>query len=129
MSRGAVCYFLLAFCLILLTACRPGRQAQWGDQALLSGAAVLDCSAECAARGQCGSTVERGTVVLLSVNEPATHNHNLAITSGTAVSIFDTRPTRLLEQVTGTEIHLTYYYVNVPDRAPGWVAGWCIRTP
>jgi hypothetical protein len=128
-KRGAITYFLLIFGLIfLVTACRRNTAQQWGDQALLSGSTVLDCSEECAARGQCGNSAERGRVVLLSRWGPATHNHDLAITAGTAVTVLSTEAT-FLEQAMGGELLLTYYLVEVPERGPGWVAGWCLRAP
>jgi hypothetical protein len=128
-SRGVIRFFLLAFCLILLAAACRRAAPQWGDQALLSGNAVLDCSAECAARGQCGTSAERGQVVLLTLWGPDTHNHDLAIATGTAVTVLNSQATVLVQQATAEEFLMTYYQVNVPGRAPGWVAGWCLRTP
>lgn len=120
---------LLAF-MVLLAACRGQTgPAQRGDQAVLTGTALLECSQECADRGMCGVSPERGEVILLSSWGPATRDFDLAVTSQTPVTIITYLEEVVVEVVTNLEFPLNYYLVDIPDRVPGWVAGWCLRTP
>jgi hypothetical protein len=116
--------------LLLLAACR-GREGpvQWGHETVIAGNAVLECSSECAARGMCGVSPERGNVILLSSQGPATRNFNMAITSQTQVVVITYLQEPVIEVATNVEFPLNYYMVDVPERGPGWVAGWCLRTP
>jgi hypothetical protein len=116
--------------LLLLAACR-GREGpiRWGNEMVLTGNAVLECSAECGARGTCGISPERGEVVLLSSWGPATRDFDLAVTSQTPVTIITHLEEFVVEVMTNVEFPLNYYLVEVPGRGPGWVAGWCLRTP
>jgi hypothetical protein len=116
--------------VLLLAACR-GREGpvQWGHETVIAGNAVLECSPECAARGMCGISAERGEVILLSSQGPATRNFNMAIASQSQVIVITFLEEPVVELATNAEFLLNYYMVDVPERGPGWVAGWCLRTP
>lgn len=93
---------------------------------------TLTCSQECADRGQCGETVDRGRVVLLSAGEPGVSppDFDLAVADGAAVSVLETRPVNVQEIGSGFEFSVDFYRVLVQDRnVEGWVAGWCILNP
>lgn len=93
---------------------------------------TLTCSQECADRGQCGESADRGRVVLLSTGEPGVSpaDFDLAVADGAAVSVLETRQVDLQETASGVDFALDFYRVLVQDRnIEGWVAGWCILNP
>lgn len=93
---------------------------------------TLTCSQECADRGQCGESTDRGRVVLLSAAEPAVSpaEFDLAVADGAAVSVLETRSVNIRESASGFEFPVNFYRVLVQDRnVEGWVAGWCILNP
>lgn len=93
---------------------------------------TVTCSQECADRGQCGESTDRGPVVLLSAAEPAVSpvEFDLAVAEGAAVSVLETRSVNVRENASGFEFPVNFYRVLVQDRnVEGWVAGWCILNP
>lgn len=93
---------------------------------------TLTCSQECADRGQCGDSTDRGRVVLLSAGQPAVSplDLNLAIADGSSVTVLEMRSLNVLENASGFEFPVNFYRVLVHDRnVEGWVAGWCILNP
>ena len=95
-------------------------------------AATLTCSQECADRGQCGQSPDRGRVVLLGAAAPAVSplDFNLAIADGAAVSVLETRPVQVVENTSGFAFSVDFYRVLVLDRnVEGWVTAWCILNP
>jgi hypothetical protein len=128
--RTFLFFLLLIVLLSTAAACRGGDDGndngrQYGDQAELSGQVFLVCSDNCANRAQCGTSPEKGRVVLLSTQGPAGTNHNLSIAENTAVSVvqFRTEPAFSVAQESLT---IPYYEVAVPERGNAWVAGWCV---
>lgn len=121
---------LLALLLILLgvVACGGGNddQAQDGSQPVTDRPALV-CSQTCRDQGQCGSSTDRGTVVLLRRNEPAVDGHDLAVTENTTVELLDVQPRTVVQTVDGSEFQLNFFKVRIPDRnnVEGWVASWC----
>lgn len=121
----------LLLTLLLLSACLGGgknNQAP-GDAALLeNGAATLTCSQACADQAQCGESSDRGQVVLLNADGPATRNHSLAVPVNTGVNIQLAQPWPARRVATGEDIQVTFYLVDIPERTTmAWVAGWCIQ--
>lgn len=107
----------------------PGQDA---GAAFPAGGPILTCSQECADRGQCGESTDRGRVVLLSAGQPAVSqlDHDLAIADGAGVTIMEMRSLNVMENATGFEFPVNFYRVLVHDRnVEGWVAGWCILNP
>jgi hypothetical protein len=122
-------FLLVAF---ILTACifAGDDGPTLGDTTALTGNGVLVCSEACAARGQCGTTTERGDVVLASTIAPSTRGHDLAASAGTPVVINAMVSEPVLSSTTGQEFSANYYQVTLPDRPlPAWVAGWCLAAP
>ncbi|MFW6062917.1 MAG: hypothetical protein ACOC9V_01975 [Chloroflexota bacterium] len=129
---------LVSFVIIisLIAACGGGNDdappdGQVGDVTPAGGTA-LTCSQECADRGQCGESVDRGTVVLLNLEQPAVlaDEHDLAVPAATAVNVVEERLVTVLETATGSEFEVPFYRVSIPDRnVEAWVAGWCVINP
>jgi len=93
---------------------------------------TLACSQECADRGQCGMSADRGRVVLLSADQPAVSpvDFELAVADGAGVSVLETRPVDVEESATGQRFPINFYRVLVQDRGvEGWVPAWCILNP
>jgi hypothetical protein len=112
-----------------------------GESDLIVGSsATLECTAECAERGQCGTTVNSPKIdVILGgidfpIVAPEQHNRFLpVIPEGTEVEIKETR-SEVLEQISnGRQFDQTFSRVEwrnpIEDvQKAGWVADWCIRT-
>jgi hypothetical protein len=103
-----------------------------GNVALPGNGPTLSCSQECADRGQCGDSTDRGRVVLLSAAQPSVSalDHDLAITEGASVTVLEVRSVNVTENASGFEFPVNFYHVLIPDRnVEGWVAGWCVLNP
>lgn len=135
-----VCVIVLTLFMSAVTACsllgggdegqdQVAAPADQGLEAIPAGQPTLTCSQECADRGQCGESTDRGTVVLLSTVQPAVAaaDHDLAVPEGTAVSIVETRPITVVENASGQEFPVNFHRVAIPLRnTEAWVADWCI---
>ena len=129
LRKNAVPVLIFILLLPVITAaCSLRRQDPvpvLGSDTSLAGEAFVVCSQECAERGQCGSA-DQGKMVLLNASGPATSEHNMAIAEGSPVLI-DHEESRPAIQVSNNEpMTIIFYLVNVPERGPGWVAGWCL---
>lgn len=103
-----------------------------GQQPAPAGATTLTCSQECADRGQCGESADRGQVVLLSADQPAVAatEHELAVAAGSSVNVVDARSVTVVEETSGLEFPINFYRVFIPERnTEAWVAGWCVLNP
>ena len=108
-----------------------------GDEEDVVGSVVkLECTSECAARGQCGTTVEspKVDVVLGGLDAPIVEpkQHDRYIPAGVTVEIKDTRSERL-EQVNGRQFDQTFSRVEWRNtmgdvQKTGWFADWCVQT-
>lgn len=126
----------LVLIISLIAACGGGNDdtppADEVGDAPPPGASALTCNEECRARGQCGESTDRGTVVLLNLEQPAVlaTEHDLAIPAATAIEVREERAVTVQETATGVEFPATFYRVFVPDRSvEAWVAGWCVANP
>lgn len=93
---------------------------------------TLQCSAECAARGQCGKTIDGADVVLLNLEGPVVEpaEHDRAVPSNTPVIVQETRPVTLVEEATGAQFQHDFHRVFVAQQnVEGWVAEWCLAGP
>lgn len=137
-GRGRELMLLVSFVIIisLIAACGGGNDDAPPDDGVgdvaPAGGTALTCSQECADRAQCGESVDRGTVVLLNLEQPAVlaDEHDLAVPAATAVNVVEERLVTVLETATGSEFEVPFYRVFVPDRnVEAWVAGWCVINP
>lgn len=117
--------------LSLLAACGGGpEETPEGAVAIPSAfQATLVCSQECANRGLCGTSPDRGRVVLLNREGPSVMpaEHDLAIAENSVVDIVDQRVERIVEVATTIEFDTTFFHLFVPERQDaGWAAAWCL---
>ncbi len=108
-----------------------------GAEEAVGSTAVLACTNECAARGQCGTTVEspKVEVVLGGLDGPVVEpqQHDRFIPAGATVEIKETRSEKL-EQINGRQFDETFSRVEwrntIGDiQKTGWFANWCIQVP
>lgn len=133
--------FILAIVMsVVVAACGGGENADVvpeGEQQQQpeSGPAeqiTLQCSPECAARGQCGKTANGADVVLLNLEGPAvdTAEHDLVVPVNTPVTVQEVRPVTLVEEATGAQFQRNFYWVFVPSQnVQGWAVDWCLAGP
>jgi len=103
----------------------------------VGGSVILECNANCAERGQCGTTVEspKAEVVLGGIDGPVldAHQHDRFIISGATVEVKETR-TEKVEQVNGRQFDEKFSRVEFRNaigdiQKTGWFADWCIKYP
>lgn len=110
----------------------PEGEQQQQPEAAPAGEITLQCSAECAARGQCGKTADGADVVLLNLEGPNVEiaEHDLVTPVNTPVTVQEVRPVTLVEEATGAQFQRNFYWVFVPSQnVQGWVVDWCLAGP
>jgi hypothetical protein len=125
----------IALVLFVLAACGggdPDTQLEGvpGEGEIASAfRATLVCSQECANRGFCGTSPDRGQVVLLNREGPSVlpAEYDLAIPENSQADIVDQRVERIVEVATGIEFDTIFFHLFVPERQDaGWAASWCV---
>ncbi len=120
-------YFLVV--IVLLTACSLLNSSDsgltLGSEESLIGSAILVCGTECGERGQCGGS-DRGEMVLINSDIPATFGHDMALPDGAEVEIVREEDRTAVQLSDNEQFPATFYLVSQPDWGQGWVAGWCI---
>lgn len=120
--------------LLVLAACGGGEETPAEGlppegSAATAFQATLTCSQECANRGFCGTSPDRGQVVLLNREGPSVtpSEFDLAIPDNTRVDILDQRVETVVELTLSVPFDTTFFNVFVPDRQDGgWAAAWCV---
>lgn len=119
---------ILVVLLMMTAACslrQDNNNLTLGSDAILVGQATLWCSQACADRGQCG-TADQGEMVLVNSSEPVVTGHDMAISSGTLVNIDHSEIRQVIQISNNESMDANYYLINIPERGPGWAAGWCV---
>lgn len=128
-------FFLLVFVLLTLTtACNVLRGSNArvlgsDSETPLVGDAWVTCSSACRDRAQCGLAQNINTdVIMLRTDFPDTVEHNMIIGTGEPVVIMQSADVEVARLVDPNSRYVTrFYQVQVPNRAPAWVAGWCVE--
>ena len=98
-----------------------------GNDMLDADDAVLNCSAECLDRGQCGADEGGTNYVLLASRAPSLTGHDTAAESKTPISILNRENHSVRQIKDGTTFDMSFYRVALPDDNDAWVAGWCLK--
>jgi hypothetical protein len=98
--------------------------------------ALIACSEECAARGQCGTTDDGRRVVLANSAGPEVSRHDTLYTDETQVSIAELTQRELIAARNGsplmneaTPFPHTFYKVADQEGRSAWVSSWCLARP
>lgn len=108
------------------------QQEQQQPEVAPAGQVTLQCTAECAARGQCGRTTDGTDVILLNREGPAVEptEHDLVLPVNTPVTVQETRPVALVVEATGAQFQHDFHRVFAPQQnVEGWAAEWCLAGP
>lgn len=124
--------FLLLLIMISwgLTGCVSwlNRGDEAAEPAAITDQGALVCTAECAARAQCGQDASGANVVFASSIGPVVEGHDLLFPTG-GVTILNAAPQTVETIATGERFSLTFYQVATGDGRIGWTAGWCVQPP
>ena len=122
--------FVALLALMLLAACR--------DEVVPLGVnepAKINCSEECANRGQCGRLPDDRPAILASEGGPAVSGHNRFFFNESLVTITNTQERELIPASNGVPINMqaermphTFYQVTDGVKT-AWVSGWCLARP
>ena len=116
----------LFFLLFILGCSRGGEEVPVEGETAPQQQGILVCSEECAARGQCGKTVNGDqTVILGHPDRPVVQDHQMTFPAEDILPIVSTKE-ELLEVVsTGEQFSHLFFLLQRADERVGWVAGWC----
>lgn len=127
-------FLLVFFVLILTTACgflggSDARILGSDSEVPLAGEAWITCSQDCRDRAQCGLAQNiNADVIMLRTDFPDTVQHNMIIGNGEPVVIIASTDVEVARIVDPNSRYVArFYQVQVPNRAPAWVAGWCVE--
>jgi hypothetical protein len=134
MTRVRPTIYLTAafFALLLLLAASGGDETPFAQ----NDRALIACSEECAARGQCGTTDDGRRVVLANSVGPEVSRHDMLYTDETQVSIAEVTQRELIAARNGsplmneaTPFPHTFYKVADQEGRSAWVSSWCLARP
>lgn len=119
---------LTLFFLFFILSCRGGAETPpENPDAPVEQQANLVCSEECAARGQCGKTVNGNqSVVLGNPDFPAVQNHQMTFPADYTLPIVGVKDELVQVVATGEQFNQSFFLIKRADERVGWVAGWCV---
>jgi hypothetical protein len=122
---------LALFFLFFILACGGGGEEtppEGQPEAAAQQQGTLVCSEECAARGQCGTSVNDGSPVILGhPDQPAVQDHQMTFQAEYTLPIIDTKDELLQVLTTGEQFTHRFFLLQRADGRAGWVAGWCLN--
>lgn len=133
MSRARRPLLLVLLLAVVLAACRD----QTPPPPAVGEAAVLTCTDECVARGQCGRLATNQPVVLANEGGPSVRFQDHFYADGTRVTVVDINERQLIAATDGAPVELTtatpfpHSFFRVDDGAGkvAWVSSWCVARP
>ncbi len=127
---------LLFLCglFVVLVACggnngeaTPTAAPLSAEQLTAGGQFRLVCSQSCKERAQCGTRQDGSEVVLMNRGAPAVDNHDMAVPTGTAVTVQESRAQQVQEVTSLNQFSVTFLRVVLANQAEeGWVTQWCL---
>lgn len=118
----------LFFLLFVLGCNRGGEEAPVEEGAAPQQQGTLVCSEECAARGQCGKTVNGDELVILGhPDRPSVQDHQMTFQAEYTLPIISTKEEQLQVLSTDEQFSQTFFLLQRADERVGWVAGWCVN--
>ena len=121
---------LALFFLLFILGCSrdSGDALPEGEVPPIEQQGALVCSAECAARGQCGKIMNGEQFVILGhPDHPAVQDHQMTFSAGYTLPIIGTKDELVQVLSTGEQFNHTFFQIKRADERVGWVAGWCIN--
>ena len=121
---------LSLFFLLFILGCSRGSEdtPPEGETLPLEQQGALVCSEECAARGQCGKTVNGEQPVILGHPDyPAVQDHQMTFPADYTLPIIGTQEELVQVLSTGEQFNQTFFLIKRADERVGWVAGWCVN--
>lgn len=123
---------LLFIGIFVVTACRNRTPSLPG----VGEQAVLTCSEECAARGQCGTLTTSQPVVLANEAGPSVKYQDRYFPEGTLVTLIEVNEREVIAArdgapQTGSATPFLHNFYRAQDAAgkTAWVSSWCIARP
>lgn len=122
---------LLLIGTLLIVACRndpppPGV----GEQAILS------CTADCTARGQCGTLTNNQAVVLANEAGPSVKFQDRYFPNGTVVTLIEVNQRDLIaardgvpQNASATPFPHNFFRAQDAAGKTAWVSSWCVARP
>jgi len=129
LAGGLVNWCLLVCLVLLLAGC--GSDAVYGDEAILGGTAVLDCSRECKIRGSCrpaqGSSDDLVSLGVAPAFPGVSTVVFESVAAGASVAVLETELVTGIEQGSNQELEIRFYYVeDAVSQTAGWAPGFCL---
>ncbi|MBE2222810.1 MAG: hypothetical protein IAF02_14790 [Anaerolineae bacterium] len=122
---------LALFFLLLISGCGRGNEEtppEGDPNAPQQQLGTLVCSEECAARGQCGTSVSNNQPVILGhPDHPAVQDHQMTFPAENTLPIIGTKDELVQVTATGEQFNHTFFLLQREDERVGWVAGWCLN--
>lgn len=126
-------FILLLLSLLSLTACsllnRGTAATVLGHDTQLGAGATLICSQVCAERGQCGTAVDQGEVILGGHDQPRLAQQNVLFPVSAAITVLETSSYNVRQLSGGDPFPINFYKIATAEGKIGWVAGWCLAAP
>lgn len=122
---------LALFFLLFILGCSRGNEEtppEGETDAAQQQLGTLVCSEECAARGQCGTSVNGNQPVILGhPDHPAVKDHQMTFQAEYTLPIIGTKDELVQILATGEQFTHTFFLLQRADERVGWVAGWCLN--
>ena len=117
---------LALFFLLFSLSCGGGGETAT-PEAPVTQQANLICSEECAARAQCGKTLNgEQPVILGNPDFPAVEGHQMTFPADTTLPIVGFQDELVQVVATGEQFTQSFFLIKRADERVGWVAGWCV---